>query len=758
MLFSFLLLWLSFVGAVVAAAVVVPFLVAPFWDPLAFARGSVLDPLSLLACASCPVFACLIVCWLVLPLLHACIEPWVCLCVSWLFFVCRCCCGCFTCLRVVFPAWSWICDMYVSPCLLQPRWWKELYNDRNVSRDHGGFRGAEQLYVPAHRMRLNDREHFVENKIVEGSNNIAAPSQETRQMLSKHLQRQDVSFADAHFGMNENQRGDVKTGAAGAKRQPTEASDPEYDTPKKEKAVVLDRERPALHRQMESGINKLRTDLNKSLQLTEVTAEKYRQHPPDLLASDRAAVAYMRTFQWRLEAAARVAGDLNDIKILVPEKVPKSESEPGQAAPPTPGSAMTGHSQIEVTDLIAMKKKMHFVDFLKTERVKESQFWPGEADDLLPISRLRELQEDVLNATDAKSFIEMKQQWQKAEKAIQGVAKGLKQSSDDVIKHLKSTIAARDRAAKRKQTQEERDALHKVKQEAAEAAAEIKKRRVQAPAAEPLFTADIAANTVTEKSEGEVKKMSDADWRYPWVIKASEGLKLCMGEKTLQNTLASWGAQYKRTLAQTKTPCVTYPLEEKQGKECFLEAMALWVDKGLVDLSSSSVAGGGSFHKSVWMYGCSNDMKTLAHLPNWACMLKVLASGEVRHVLFELDSTLKALYDMKKITDLDNINAALEALKALDTDSVKDLLAKKAVVRQINLLKNEVLYIPLGWLCLEVVKQSVHVYGIRKSFFLSFQAAAYEQAIKMTKAQGRDVQRMEQIHKLMQELQSSLQS
>ncbi|CAE7268103.1 unnamed protein product [Symbiodinium sp. CCMP2592] len=555
----------------------------------------------------------------------------------------------------------------------------ELYNDRNVGRDHGGFRGAEQLFIPAHRMRLNNREHFVENRIVEGSNNMAAPSQETRQMLSKHLLRQDVSFADVHFGMSEQQTAEVRS--RGAKPLAIEPGEPDYDTPKKEKAVNLDRERPALHRQMEAGINKIRTDLNKSLQLTEVTAEKYRQHPSELLASDRAAVAYVRTFQWRLEAAARVAGELNEIKLLVPEAVQKSEkseTDQGSTNPPTPASAMTGCTQAEMTDAITAKKKMHFVDFLKTEKVKESQFWPGEADDLLPLSRLRELQEYVLNATDGKSFIAMKQQWQKAEKAAQGVAKGLKQSSDDVIKHLKSAIASRDRATKRKQTQEEKEALQKVKQEAADAAAEIKKRRVQEPATEPLFTADIAADLVAEKSEDAVAKMPEADWCYPWVIKGSEAMKLCMGEKTLQNTLAAWGAQYKRTLAQTKTACVTYPLEEKQGKESFLEAMALWVDKGLVDLCSAKVPGGESFHKSVWMYGCSNDMKTLTHLPNWACMLKVLASGEVRHVLFEVDSTLKALYDMKKITEIDNINAALAALKALDADSVKELLAKNA--------------------------------------------------------------------------------
>ena len=48
-------------------------------------------------------------------------------------------------------------------------WWTEMYNDLRVERDNDGFRGREQLWIPASKERHRDRERGVEDTVSESS-------------------------------------------------------------------------------------------------------------------------------------------------------------------------------------------------------------------------------------------------------------------------------------------------------------------------------------------------------------------------------------------------------------------------------------------------------------------------------------------------------------------------------------------------------------------------------------------------------------
>ena len=61
--------------------------------------------------------------------------------------------------------------------------WLEFDSDKSLQRDNGGFRGAERLWLPLHEMQSKERDHFVENRAVEGSGDIKAPSTEDRKIL-----------------------------------------------------------------------------------------------------------------------------------------------------------------------------------------------------------------------------------------------------------------------------------------------------------------------------------------------------------------------------------------------------------------------------------------------------------------------------------------------------------------------------------------------------------------------------------------------
>ena len=61
--------------------------------------------------------------------------------------------------------------------------WKEYYSDKTIARDNKGFRGPERFWLPLHEMQSREREHYVDNRVVEGSGDIKAPSMTDRKIL-----------------------------------------------------------------------------------------------------------------------------------------------------------------------------------------------------------------------------------------------------------------------------------------------------------------------------------------------------------------------------------------------------------------------------------------------------------------------------------------------------------------------------------------------------------------------------------------------
>ena len=61
--------------------------------------------------------------------------------------------------------------------------WNEFYRNKAIERDNLGWRGAERLWVPVHQLKMNDRQHYVDNQVQEGSDEMRAPTLEDRQML-----------------------------------------------------------------------------------------------------------------------------------------------------------------------------------------------------------------------------------------------------------------------------------------------------------------------------------------------------------------------------------------------------------------------------------------------------------------------------------------------------------------------------------------------------------------------------------------------
>ena len=326
----------------------------------------------------------------------------------------------------------------------------------------------------------------------------------------------------------------------------------------------------------------------------------------------------------------------------------------------------------------------------------------------------------VLDVNTAEAFLQCKQQWTKAEKAAKQLTASFKSAVDDLQKHLKSVIAEDTRAKKREANQKEKEELRKVKQDAQLAAADIKKRKLQADENKcTLFSADFKnVPKVDIIKEENIVNMDGNAWAKPWFMEQCASLDLTLIETPVQRSLAQWGAQYKKAQATAKIDAVTFPAQEKHGKE---ELVALFQklhpDNMRVDVSS--VPGGASFSTQCWMCGCLSALKSVATLPNHSCLVKAQVAGDVFHVMSQLESLLALFYKKKIIADQHDLMKAIEHLQTLKEEDLDALMHDGAKIVQATLKPRQVLYVPTGWLLMEMALPSVHLYGIRKSLFLS---------------------------------------
>ena len=317
-------------------------------------------------------------------------------------------------------------------------YWQTLYGDRSIERDNGGFKGAEQLWVPAHKMRLNTRSRYVDNRVVEGSDSMKAPSAEQREMLRKHLERQCPDLADEHF------QTDMPVVTPTKKSGQPSLDDPTPEKPNA-KVVNLSREKALLQRSMESCLKKVSTELRKASELSAVVREGFDNHPPELRSGDRGLLLFSRIYQFRQETGMRVLDTPAEIIQLVPDAVMATGEGP---APGTPASELQG-AEIAKGDQLSEKKQLDFKAWLALPRVQKSKFWEGPVDALMTLEQGHILRESVVACADDAEFLTLKNEWSNAEKALMAVPKAMKQSGDDLLKHLKLKIQEDIRDKKR---------------------------------------------------------------------------------------------------------------------------------------------------------------------------------------------------------------------------------------------------------------------------------------------------------------------
>ena len=119
--------------------------------------------------------------------------------------------------------------------------------------------------------------------------------------------------------------------------------------------------------------------------------------------------------------------------------------------------------------------------------------------------------------------------------------------------------------------------------------------------------------------------------------------------------------------------------------------------------------------KASWLFGYDNQGTFLGTMPNGLASLRMLCSGEILLVMFELRQLLPALKIILGKDDIGGIDGVNGFLKNLSTEEIVKLKDNGCQASYIVQQEGQVVYIPVGYVVAEKCMKGVLVYGLRKT-------------------------------------------
>ena len=194
-------------------------------------------------------------------------------------------------------------------------WWTEMYNDPRVERDLEGFRGREQLWIPASKERHRDRERGVEDAVSESSAGQKNYNPHDLKVLLDHADRQKTSMADKFIadGLPENRS--LLKRAAPVPNTEGKAAGEEPQQKKRKKTFDADNDCAKYYQFIMTELEKIKVKAADA-EAVFVKAEKLLVSIADEEKNkDPAMVGYIHKLQFRAQILKKFKGD--DIAVLL---------------------------------------------------------------------------------------------------------------------------------------------------------------------------------------------------------------------------------------------------------------------------------------------------------------------------------------------------------------------------------------------------------------------------------------------------------
>ncbi|CAE7038483.1 Tnr [Symbiodinium sp. CCMP2456] len=339
------------------------------------------------------------------------------------------------------------------------------------------------------------------------------------------------------------------------------------------------------------------------------------------------------------------------------------------------------------------------------------------------------------NALDKKRVV-----WRRMFSCLERLESSLKKCSTDLGKHCKALAAASERETKR---QKDREAKEAAAQHLSTQQAKIVKAKADGTDLPSIFK--LQKEKVEEIKIIKANCMpSDIDLSKPAVIEESSHVAAWNNHAVCLQVMTNFGSRYKKVPLAEEQGKVNQPFQAKAGKEAtevMFAELVKPINKSIIDLSEVAQ----SWNNTSWMFGLLPKRVFLGCMPNQAACLRIMVYGELETYMFGISSFLAAL----KTMGLAVPSTAAELEKALEelTTEQWDSMSKHVKPMYHVLKKDQVLYVPTGFVVAERSAATTMNYGARKSFFFSEASAVvdYTMCCEMNQKEGKNTEKSQEV-------------
>ena len=150
-----------------------------------------------------------------------------------------------------------------------------------------------------------------------------------------------------------------------------------------------------------------------------------------------------------------------------------------------------------------------------------------------------------------------------------------------------------------------------------------------------------------------------------------------------------------------------------------------------------------------WLVGFESQSAFVSTPANGMGCLRVLTSGEVSWVLFEMSSLLAGLRVLLG-ADKISMDVACDAVKNLDASQAAKLRDAGCKMYHVKQAPQQILWVPAGFLAAERCAKGILIYGLRNSFLYSSEMAAqsYGALVDLYSNSGKPVDKLKATLKL----------
>eukprot|EP00969_Alexandrium_andersonii_P104296 4602895-Alexandrium_andersonii.AAC.1 len=213
----------------------------------------------------------------------------------------------------------------------------------------------------------------------------------------------------------------------------------------------------------------------------------------------------------------------------------------------------------------------------------------------------------------------------------------------------------------------------------------------------------------------------------------------------MQQVLTSWGTRYKRLPGFETDDKAAQPLAVRQGKEATEEFFATLVKNfqgSVLDMTPLTAA----WNHTGWLWGYSNAFYSCGTSPNSGAIFRMVAMGQVDVTCVNTATLMAAWKQLGEI--IPDMDTLCKKMKNMCAERMKLLQNNGADFKRARVGKEQLYYLPAGWLVLESTEtESALVYGVRKSYFFKTTATVeqYKVAKNLLSNAGQPVSKMDAV-------------